>query len=90
MYARVIIEKDAEINGRTDRFGTGDWGSLTVLVWAYSGRCLELRRATTRKLSLHAGEHASHIGNALDNAGHRIVGVNLILEIDEALILDRV
>jgi hypothetical protein len=28
MYARLIIEKGAEINGRTDRFGTGDAGVL--------------------------------------------------------------
>ena len=82
MYARVIVEKDAEINGRTDRFGTVDRWSPTVPVPARSRRC--------PKLLPHAGEHASHIGNALDNAGHRIVGVNLILEIDEPLILDRV
>src|SRR6202790_3207229 len=37
----------------------------------------------------HAGEDASHIRKALDNAGHWIVGMNFILEIDEAFVLYR-
>ena len=34
-------------------------------------------------------QDASHIGKAVDYAGHRIVGMNLILEIDEAFVLCR-
>src|SRR5580658_2915465 len=37
----------------------------------------------------HAGQDASHISEAGDHARHRIVGMNLILQIDEALVLDR-
>src|SRR6266436_5668562 len=36
-----------------------------------------------------ACQDASHIGKAADNARHRIVGMNLILQIDEALVLYR-
>src|SRR6266436_5312806 len=36
-----------------------------------------------------ACQDASHIGKAADNARHRIVGMNLILQIDEALVLCR-
>ena len=50
MYARLIIEKDAEINGRTDRFGTGGRRSPTVLVRAYSGDCPALRVAPTLRV----------------------------------------
>src|SRR5580704_4244840 len=34
----------------------------------------------------HARQEASHIGEAGDHARHRIVGMNLILQIDEALV----
>ena len=33
-------------------------------------------------------EHAAHVGEALDDAGHGIVGVNFVFEIDEALVVD--
>jgi len=49
MYARLIIEKDAEINGRMDRFGTGDRGSPLALDGAHSGDCPELRCAPPLK-----------------------------------------
>src|SRR5258708_6017096 len=34
----------------------------------------------------HAGKHAAHIGEAAGHAGHRVVGVNLVLKVDEALV----
>ena len=36
----------------------------------------------------HAGEDAAHVGEALDDAGHGVVAVNLVLQIDEAGVLD--
>jgi hypothetical protein len=37
----------------------------------------------------HAREHAAHVGEAGDHARHGIVGVDLVLQIDEALIVGR-
>jgi hypothetical protein len=45
MYIRLIVEKRVKINGRTDRFGTGDKWWLPVLVRTQSGHCPELRVA---------------------------------------------
>ena len=69
MYARLIIEKSAKINGRTDRFGTGDWGSPMVLDWAHRGDWPELcsaptqraskRGALAREVKIHVGESES-------------------------------
>src|ERR1700722_8434035 len=35
----------------------------------------------------HAHKHAAHIGEAAGHAGHRVVGVDLVLKVDEAFVL---
>src|SRR5450432_3234169 len=35
----------------------------------------------------HARKHAAHIGEAAGHAGHRVVGVDLVLKVDEAFVL---
>src|SRR6202140_3793246 len=35
----------------------------------------------------HARKHAAHIGEAAGHAGHRVVGVDLVLQVDEAFVL---
>src|ERR1700723_2260643 len=61
--------------------------------------CVELRREepvlvedhywlTSKRLS-QARQDASHISKAADNAGHGIVGVDFVLQVDEALVLHR-
>ena len=35
----------------------------------------------------HAGEHSAHVGEARDDAGHRVVAVDLVFEIDEAWVV---
>src|ERR1700691_6151437 len=38
-------------------------------------------------MSPHARKHAAHIGEAAGHAGHRVVGVDLVLKVDEAFVL---
>src|SRR5882757_3381021 len=35
----------------------------------------------------HARKHAAHIGEAAGHTGHRVVGVDLVLKVDEACVL---
>src|ERR1700722_17532465 len=35
----------------------------------------------------HAAKHAAHVSERLDDAGHRIVAMDLIFKIDEALVI---
>jgi len=49
MYIRLIVEKRVKINGRTDRFGTGDKSWLPVLVqftWERGSHDMRVRRWT--------------------------------------------
>ncbi len=39
-------------------------------------------------LIAHSGEHAAHIGEAFDHPGHRVVTVDLILQVYVALVFD--
>src|SRR6202453_3301494 len=36
----------------------------------------------------HTRKHAAHIGEAPGHAGHRVVGVDLVLQVDEAFVLN--
>lgn len=41
LYGRLISEKEAEINGRKDRFWTGAWSGRTVRLQSHCGICPE-------------------------------------------------
>ncbi len=35
-----------------------------------------------------ASEHAAHVGYALDNAGHGVLGVDFVFEVGETFVVD--
>jgi hypothetical protein len=39
-------------------------------------------------LEAEAGDDSAHVGEALDDSGHRVVGVDLVLEVDVAFVAD--
>src|SRR6266851_7886391 len=47
------------------------------------------RRSVVALVVSHARQHAAHIRKAGDHTRHRIVGVNLILEVDKSLVVGR-